>query len=58
MMISYRTIVTWVPPTPLGLLPGRWNITHQCTDCRAIVPDDELTSHAELHRDLSELQAQ
>jgi hypothetical protein len=50
-MTTYRTIVTHLPATPLGLLPARWNIEHYCTVCRANIPTVELIEHAQHHAD-------
>ena len=49
MTTSYRTHVSYFPPTPLGLLPGRWAVEHQCTVCRARVATDDLITHAQDH---------
>jgi hypothetical protein len=49
MTTSYRTHVSWLPPTPLGLLPGRWAVEHQCTVCRSPVETADLISHARAH---------
>jgi len=47
--VTYRTVVYWGPPTPLGLLPGRWTIQHRCNLCREAVATDQLLSHAKDH---------
>jgi hypothetical protein len=44
-MNVYRTIVTELPATPLGLLPARWHIEHHCTTCHRIIPTDQLINH-------------
>lgn len=49
MNVTYRTVVYWLAPTPLALLPGRWGIEHRCTVCGHAVPTDELVSHARDH---------
>jgi hypothetical protein len=49
-MTAYRTIVTELPATPLGLLPARWTIEHHCTTCHHRVAIDELIAHTEHHR--------
>jgi hypothetical protein len=48
----YRTVVVDLPPTPLGLLPGRWAVEHHCTLCRTKVPTQDLIPHARAHTDL------
>jgi hypothetical protein len=49
MTTTYKTHVSYLPPTPLGLLPGRWAVEHQCTVCRARVASDDLIPHAQDH---------
>ncbi len=49
MTTPFRTVVSYLPPTPLGLLPGRWAIEHRCTVCRLSVATDELIAHAQAH---------
>ena len=49
MTTTFSTIVLWSPPTPLGLLPGRWVIDHRCTLCGQRVTTAELIMHAESH---------
>ncbi len=49
MTTTFRTQVLYLPPTPLGLLPGRWSVEHHCTLCRARVSADELIAHAQDH---------
>ena len=49
MTTTFRTQVLYLPPTPLGLLGGRWAIEHHCTLCRAMVTTDDLLSHAQNH---------
>ena len=49
MTTTFRTEVLYLPPTPLGLLPGRWAMEHHCTICRVKVATDDLTSHAQEH---------
>ncbi len=51
MTVTYRTIVAHMPPTPLGLLPGRWTIEHWCNLCRHLVVADQLVDHARSHDD-------
>ena len=46
---TYRTVVSWLPPTPLGLLPGRWAVTHHCVTCRRRVDANDLVAHADEH---------
>lgn len=48
-MTTYRTIVVHLPPTPLGLLAGRWAIEHWCSLCRQRVTAAELVAHAQDH---------
>jgi hypothetical protein len=48
-MTVFRTIVTKVPPTPLGLLPESWAIEHWCRTCRHRVAPQELLRHAQDH---------
>lgn len=48
-MTLYRTEVRYLPPTPLGLLPGRWTTAHVCTNCHERVPADQLVAHAQTH---------
>lgn len=48
-MTVFRTIVTELPPTPLGLLPARWTIEHWCTTCRHHVAATDLLAHAQTH---------
>jgi hypothetical protein len=49
--MTFHTRVTWLPPTPLGLLPGRWHIEHYCTACRSVVATNELIVHSQAHAD-------
>lgn len=49
MNTTFRTQVSYLPPTPLGLVPGRWAIEHHCTLCRRRVAADELIAHAQDH---------
>ncbi len=49
MTITYRTVVVRLPPTPLGLLPERWTIEHQCGRCRQRVTHEQLIVHAQDH---------
>jgi hypothetical protein len=44
-MIVYRTTVSELPPSPLGLLPARWHIEHRCTLCDRYIPTDQLIAH-------------
>jgi hypothetical protein len=48
-MTVFHTVVTELPPTPLGVLPARWRIEHWCTTCRHRVASDELLAHAQDH---------
>jgi len=49
MLTRFHTVVMWSPPTPLGLLPGRWVTTHRCTRCGEHVPTADLVLHADAH---------
>jgi hypothetical protein len=49
MTVIYRTLVYWVPPSPLGLVGNRWAIEHRCDLCHRTVPTDQLLSHAKDH---------
>lgn len=49
MTTTFYTAVTWLPPTPRGLLPGKWVTSHRCSRCGERVPTAELVSHAEGH---------
>jgi hypothetical protein len=49
MTTIFRTLVLDLPPTPLGLLPRRWAIEHQCTICRSKVATEDLIAHAKGH---------
>ena len=49
MTTTFRTQVFYLPPTPLGLLPGRWAVEHHCKLCRARIAADDLFSHAQNH---------
>lgn len=49
MTVTFRTIVFDVPPTPLGLLPGRIIIEHWCNSCRRKVATEHLATHARSH---------
>jgi len=49
MTTVFRTVVVDLPPTPLGLLPGRWKIEHWCTLCRSEVATQDLVVHAQAH---------
>ena len=46
---TYRTVASWLPPTPLGLLAGRWEVTHHCLACQRRVNAHDLVAHAEEH---------
>lgn len=46
---TYRTIVYWVPPSPLGLVGKRWAIEHHCNLCRQPVSTEDLLSHTQDH---------
>lgn len=47
--VTYRTIVYWVPPSPLGLVGNRWAIEHHCNRCRQTVSTEQLLSHTQDH---------
>ena len=49
MTTTFRTQVFYLPPTPLGLLPGQWAVEHFCTLCRARVAPHDLIGHAQHH---------
>lgn len=49
MTVAFHTSVGWSPPTPMGLLPGKFIVTHTCRLCRQVVPTDRLVDHAEAH---------
>ncbi len=49
MTTTFRTQVLYLPPTPLGLLPGRWAVEHHCSLCRSRVAPDDLIRHAQDH---------
>ena len=51
MTTTFQTCVAWLPPTPLGLLPGRWRIAHQCNVCHDVVATNDLVAHAQNHSD-------
>ena len=46
---TFRTVVLDLPPTPLGLLPGRVVIEHWCNACRDKVAAEDLADHARSH---------
>jgi hypothetical protein len=48
---TLRTVVMKLPPTPLGLLPERWRIEHQCDRCGLTVNSAGLLAHARSHDD-------
>ena len=48
-MTIFRTFVLDLPPSPLGLLPGRWTVEHDCTLCRSRVATEDLIAHAQGH---------
>lgn len=48
-MTIYRTEVLYIPPTPLGLLPGHWTTEHSCTTCHQRIAADKLIAHAQTH---------
>jgi len=50
-MITYRTTLLHVRPSPLGLVLARWVVDHTCTPCRERVPADELVAHAKDHEE-------
>ena len=49
MKTIFRTVVAYLPPTPLGLLPGEWMIEHRCTVCHDKVVAEDLVDHAQAH---------
>jgi hypothetical protein len=49
MTTMFRTLVSYLPPTPLGLLPGRWAVQHYCIVCRVAVATGDLVEHAQAH---------
>jgi len=49
MTTIFRTLMLDLPPTPLGLLPRRWQIEHWCTICRSEVATQDLVAHAQAH---------
>ena len=49
MMTTFRTVVAYLPPTPLGLIPGRWIVEHRCTVCHEKVAAERLIVHAQSH---------
>ena len=49
MTVTFRTLVLDVPPTPLGLLPGRVIIEHWCDHCHHKVAIEQLAAHAGAH---------
>ena len=49
MTTTFRTLVCYLPPTPLGLLPGRWAVQHYCVVCRDAVATGDLVRHAQAH---------
>jgi len=49
MTRNYRTVVLHIPPTPLGLFPGRWTVEYWCSLCRQRVMPAELIAHAQGH---------
>lgn len=48
-MTVFRTTVTELPATPLGLLAPRWIIEHCCTICHDQVAAEDLLVHAQRH---------
>lgn len=48
-MTVYRTEVRYLPPSPLGLLAGRWTTAHACATCHDRVTADQLVAHAQTH---------
>ena len=53
MTTTFQTQVLYLPPTPLGLLGGRWAIEHHCSLCRRRVAPDDLIRHAQDHSDVT-----
>lgn len=49
MTTMFRTAVTYLPPTPLGLIGGQWAAEHHCVVCRTRVATDDLIVHAQAH---------
>ena len=49
MTVAFRTTVSYSPPSPMGLLPGRMVVGHTCRVCLAVVSTDELIDHAKIH---------
>jgi len=49
MTTPFRTHVFYSPPSPLGLLPGKWVVDHHCTLCRRRVDTADLVRHAQEH---------
>jgi hypothetical protein len=58
MTTTFRTLVSYLPPTPLGLIPGRWAVQHHCLICRAAVATGDLVRHAQAHSATGEDQLQ
>ena len=50
-MTTFRTTVTELPSTPLGLLPARWHLEHWCTACHRQIDTGNLIHHAREHHD-------
>ncbi len=49
MTTLFRTVVTDIPATPLGLLPREWKVEHRCTLCWSHVATADLIRHAQGH---------
>lgn len=45
----FYTHVAEIGPSPLGLLPARWSVTHRCARCRRDVAAADLIAHTEEH---------
>ncbi len=49
MTTAFRTHVFYAPPSPLGLLPGKWVVDHHCILCRHRIDTADLIRHAQAH---------
>ena len=49
MTVAFHTSVYYAPPTPLGLLPGKFVVRHACRRCHEVVATDQLVEHAKTH---------
>jgi hypothetical protein len=50
--VSFRTVVLDVPPSPMGLLPRKFVVSHRCNRCGQTVLTDQLVEHAQAHEAL------